>query len=206
MPGPKFTVLYSDIGGVLGTNGWDTPLRRRLCAQFNVNFEEIEPRHHLMFDSYERGFLPLDDYFRHVFFASPRAFTIQDLREYTFSQSTAWPENIAFFKLVKESNRLKMGLISNEGDGITQHRVGKFGLRQLADFLVISHCVHMRKPDHEIWRLALDLAQAEPREAVYVDDREMFVNVAAELGFTAVHHTSLESTRERFRELGLAAG
>lgn len=202
----RFTVLYTDIGGVLGTNGWDTPLRRRLCANFNLDFDQIEARHHLMFDSYERGFLPLDDYLRYVFFDSPRPFTIEDLREYTFNQSIAWPENIEFFKLVKQSNQLKMGLISNEGEGITEHRVGKFGLRQLADFMVISHCVHMRKPDHEIWRLALSLAQAGPQEAIYVDDREMFVNVAAELGFTAVHHISLENTRNCFRQLGLIAG
>lgn len=202
----KFTILYTDIGGVLGTNGWDTPLRRRLCAHLSIDFKEIEARHRLMFDSYERGFLPLDEYLRYVFFASPRPFTVADLREYTFNQSTAWPENIEFFKNVKQSNQLKMGLISNEGQGITEHRVGKFGLRQLADFMVISHYVHLRKPDHEIWRLALNLAQAHPAEAIYVDDREMFVNVAAELGFTAVHHTSLDSTRHRFRELGLTAG
>lgn len=204
MPGGPFTVLYTDIGGVLGTNGWDTALRRRLCARFTLDFEEIEARHHLMFDSYERGFLSLVDYLRYVFFASPRPFTVADLRDYTFNQSTVWPENVAFFQHVKHANKLKMGLISNEGQGITEHRVGKFGLRQLADFMVISHYVHMRKPDHEIWRLALNLAQAHPHEAIYVDDREMFANVAAELGFTAVHHTTLESTRDRFRELGLA--
>lgn len=203
MPGGPFTVLYTDIGGVLGTNGWDTALRRRLCAHFKVDFDEIEARHHLMFDSYERGFLSLADYLRYVFFQSPRPFTVADLRDYTFNQSIVWPENIAFFQHVKQVNKLKMGLISNEGQGITEHRVGKFGLRQLADFMVISHYVHMRKPDHEIWRLALNLAQAHPHEAIYVDDREMFVNVAAELGFTAVHHTSLEGTRNRFRELGL---
>jgi putative hydrolase of the HAD superfamily len=204
MSAAHFTVLYTDIGGVLGTNGWDTALRRRLCTRFNIDFDEIEARHHLVFDSYERGFLSLVDYLRYVFFHSPRPFTVADLREYTFSQSMVWPENVAFFKHVKQSNKLKMGLISNEGQGITEHRVGKFGLRQLADFMVISHYVHMRKPDHEIWRLALNLAQAHPHEAIYVDDREMFVNVAAELGFTAVHHTSLESTRTRFQELGLA--
>lgn len=206
MPGGPFTVLYTDIGGVLGTNGWDTALRRRLCAQFNVDFDQIEARHHLMFDSYERGFLSLADYLRYVFFQSPRPFTVADLRDYTFNQSIVWPENVAFFQHVKRVNKLKMGLISNEGQGITEHRVGKFGLRQLADFMVISHYVHMRKPDHEIWHLALNLAQAHPHEAIYVDDREMFVNVAAELGFTAVHHTSLESTRNRFRELGLDVG
>lgn len=203
MSGRRFRVLYSDIGGVLGTNGWDTRLRQRLCAHFNIDFDDIESRHHLMFDSYERGFLPLDDYLRHVFFDRAREFTLEELRKFTFEQSTAWPENIAFFKRVKQANELKMGLISNEGEGITEHRMGKFGLRDLADFIIVSHYVHLRKPDRQIWRLALDLAQATPEESIYIDDREMFACVAAELGFTAVHHVSLEETRERFGQLGL---
>lgn len=201
---PRFRILYSDIGGVLGTNGWDGPLRRKVALQFNIDLEEIEPRHHLMFDSYERGYLSFEDYLRYVFFGSARDFTLEQIREFTYDHSIPWPENIEFFKRAKLANGLKMGLISNEGRGITEHRVGKFGLRELADFMVISHCVRLRKPDREIWQLALNLAQATPQESIYVDDREMFVNVAAEMGFTAVHHVSLENTGARLRGLGLA--
>ena len=200
---PRFRILYSDIGGVLGTNGWDGPLRRKVALRFKVDLEEIEPRHHLMFDSYERGYLSFEDYLRHVFFGSPRDFTIEQIREFTYDQSIAWPENIEFFKRVKLANGLKMGLISNEGRGITEHRVGKFGLRELADFMVISHCVRLRKPDREIWQLALGLAQATPQESIYIDDREMFAQVALEIGFTAIQHTSVASTKQKFLDLGL---
>ncbi len=203
MPEPKFRVLYSDIGGVLGTNGWDTNLRRRIAAHFGIEFEEIEPRHHLTFDSFERGYMSFEEYLARVFFASPRDFTLEQIRDYTYNASVPWPENIEFFRCVKAANGLKLGLISNEGRGIADHRVAKFGLRELADFIVISHFVHLRKPDHDIWRLALNLAQAAPHDSIYIDDREMFVNVAAELGFTAIRHVSLDTTRERLRELGL---
>jgi putative hydrolase of the HAD superfamily len=199
----RFHILYSDIGGVLGTNGWDGEVRRKVAARFGIELEEIELRHHLMFDSYERGYLRFEDYLHYVFFGVARDFTLEQIRDFTYEQSVAWPDNIAFFNQVKKANGLKMALISNEGGGITEHRVGKFGLRELADFLIISHCVRLRKPDREIWRLALALAQAEPEESIYIDDREMFVRVAAEMGFTAVQHVSLEATRERLRELGL---
>jgi putative hydrolase of the HAD superfamily len=198
-----FRFLYTDIGGVLGTNGWDTQLRRKITQQFQVDFESIESRHNLMFDSFERGYISFEDYLRHVFFDLPRNFSVEDLRNYTYDASTPWPENIQFFRRVKQSNHFKFGLISNEGRGITEHRVKKFGLRELADFMVISHFVHWRKPDHEIWKLALNLAQASPEESIYVDDRKMFVDVAAELGFTAVHHLSLDHTKRSFEELGL---
>ena len=76
-----FHILYSDIGGVLGTNGWDGEVRRKVAERFGLDLTEIEPRHHLMFDSYERGYLRFDDYLRYVFFASPREFTLDELRE-----------------------------------------------------------------------------------------------------------------------------
>jgi putative hydrolase of the HAD superfamily len=199
----KFRVLYSDIGGVLATNGWDANVRKKIAAHFKVDLDEIESRHHLMFDSFERGYVSFEDYLGHVLFTSPRDFTLEEVRDYTYNASVAWPENIAFLKRLKSANELKLGLISNEGRGIAEHRLAKFGLREFADFVLISHFVHFRKPDREIWQLALNLAQATPEESIYIEDREMFVNVAAEIGFTAVHHVSLQSTTERLRALGL---
>src|SRR4051794_15128801 len=96
-----FRMLFSDIGGVLGTNGWDTPLRKDICARFLLDHGEIESRHRLMFDSYERGFLTFEEYLRHVFLAAPRHFTWEDVRDFTYAASTPWLENIEFFKRVK---------------------------------------------------------------------------------------------------------
>jgi len=196
-------MLYSDIGGVLGTNGWDGPLRSSLCAEFNLDRDEIERRHHLMFDSFERGSLSFEEYLTRVIFYAPRKFTLEQVREFAFQASEPWPENLELFRRIKMANRLGFAVISNEGQGITGHRVEKFGLRQLCDFMVISHFTGLRKPDPEIWRLALDLAQAQAFESVYVDDRELFVESARELGFTAIHHTHLKSTRAQFAQLGL---
>ena len=199
----KFRALYSDIGGVLGTNGWDSKVRANICAHFGVALMEIEDRHRLMFDTYERGFMSFKHYLERVFFAVKRSFTVADLVAFTYEQSTPWPENIAFIKEISQRNRLKLGLISNEGEGITQHRVEKFKLREMADFMVISHCVHLRKPDPSIWQLALDLAAVHSREAIYIDDRPLFAEVAEGLGFTAIHHTSLDSTQAKLRELNV---
>jgi putative hydrolase of the HAD superfamily len=204
MAEPQFRVLYSDIGGVLGTNGWDSQIRHNVCLKFNVPAEEIDKRHQLMFDSYERGYMRFEDYLHWVFFATPRTFNLEEVRDFALTASIPWPENIALFGRVKTANHLKFGLISNEGQGITEHRMDTFGLREVADFIVVSHCVHMRKPDKQIWQLALDLAQARADQCIYVDDREIFVNVAASLGFTAFQHVDLASTREKFQQLGLA--
>jgi putative hydrolase of the HAD superfamily len=199
-----FQVLYCDIGGVLGTNGWDARLRHEVCEHFDIESEPIDARHHLVFDSYERGYFSFEDYLRYVFFSESRDFTLEQVREYTYNASTPWFENIEFLKSVKRANRFRLGLISNEGRGLTEHRISKFGLLELADFMVVSHFVHYRKPDPEIWRLALNLINASPAASIYIDDREMFVNVAAELGFTAIQHTSLEATRRSLLNLAVS--
>ncbi len=204
MASHNFRVLFSDIGGVLGTNGWDTGVREKICDHFGLDRSEIAAGHRLMFDSYERGYLSFEDYLQRVFFGRPREFSPSEVRELAYAQSVAWPENIAFFEKVKRLNGIKLGLISNEGQGITEHRVGKFRLREVADFMIISHFVHMRKPDPSIWRLGLDLVQVPASESIYVDDRPMFVQCAADLGFAAIHHVSLASTDEQLRSLGLA--
>jgi len=69
-----------------------------------------------------------------VFFAEQREFEVADVRQFVYDASTPWPENIEFLKHVKQANQLKVALISNEGQGITEHRIAKFGLRELADF------------------------------------------------------------------------
>jgi putative hydrolase of the HAD superfamily len=199
-----FRLLCCDIGGVLGTNGWDSELREKVCTHFRVSPESIDERHRLMFDTYERGFMDFETYLRYVFFDQPRAFSLEDLRNYIYAGSQPWPDNIALFTRVKKMNGLKLALISNEGQGIAGYRVDTFGLRELADFMVISHCVHLRKPDRQIWQLTLDLAQVKPAESIYVDDRAPFVQVAANIGFTAFPHGSVETTREQFQRLGLA--
>ena len=59
MSGSSFRLLCCDIGGVLGTNGWDADLRHKVCLHFHFS-PVIDERHRLMFDTYERGFVDLE--------------------------------------------------------------------------------------------------------------------------------------------------
>jgi len=63
--------------------------------------------------------------------------------------------------------------------------------------------VHLRKPDADIFKMAIDMARVPPEETVYVDDRKLFVEVAGTLGLQAIHHTSFAQTREAFTKFGL---
>jgi putative hydrolase of the HAD superfamily len=65
--------------------------------------------------------------------------------------------------------------------------------------------VHFRKPDADIWKIALDIAQMPREEVVYADDRPMFVQVAQGLGLKGIvhNHKDVGATRDAFAALGL---
>lgn len=58
----QITTLFLDIGGVLLTNGWDHNIRTRAAEKFSLDYDEMNERHHLTFDTYEEGKLSLDEY------------------------------------------------------------------------------------------------------------------------------------------------
>jgi putative hydrolase of the HAD superfamily len=118
-------------------------------------------------------------------------------------QSKAHPETIELFARLKKCHELKLAVVNNEGRELNAYRIRTFGLERLADFFVSSCTVHRRKPDEEMFRLALELAQVPARQVVYVDDTPMFVDLAAGLGIRSILHTSHETTRARLASLGL---
>ena len=84
-------------------------------------------------------------------------------------------------------------------------RIGfeKFKLGTLVDFFISSCFVHIRKPDADIFRLALDIAQVPARQVVYIENTPMFVDIAEGLGIRGILHKDYRSTRAQLATLGL---
>ena len=197
------TTLFLDIGGVLLNNGWDRGLRRKAADKFGLNYEEMDERHHLTFGTYEEGKLSLYDYLYQVIFYKERPFTREDFTDYMFAQSVPYTEMMDFVRKLKARHNLKIAAVSNEGRELTIHRINKFELGSFIDIFVSSCFVHFRKPDVDIYRMALDISRVPPSKVVYIDDRAMFVEVAQSLDIHSIHHTSFESTRAALEVFGL---
>ena len=201
----SFTTLFLDIGEVLLTNGWDRSIRKRAAENFHLDFEEMNERHHLTFDTYEDGKLTLYEYLSRIVFYEKRSFTREEFRTFMFSQSQPYPKMIELIRSLKRQYGLKVVAVSNEGRELTTYRRDKFGLEQFIDFFVVSSFVHVRKPDADIYRIALDGAQVAPPQVLYIDDRPMFVEVAQSLGIRGIAQKSFEKARETLASYGLVA-
>jgi len=197
------TALFLDVGGVLLTNGWDRRMRAKAAELFGLDYTEMNERHHLTFDTYEEGKLSLEEYLDRVIFYQIRTFSRDEFKQFMFAQSRPFPEMINFIRKLKARYGLKIVVISNEDRELTVHRIQKFNLGEFVDFFVSSCFVHFRKPDADIFRMALDMAQVPQERVVYVDDRAMFVEVAQGLGLRGIVHKNVETTREALAKFGL---
>jgi putative hydrolase of the HAD superfamily len=199
----NITTLFLDIGGVLLSNGWDHEFRQQAAEHFHLDMDEMEKRHSLLFVTYEEGKLTLDEYLDRVVFYQKRDFTPDQFKEFMFSLSTSDVEMIAFIKKIKLQYGLKVIAVSNEARELNAYRIDTFQLDEIFDFFVSSCYIHLRKPDAAIFHLAMDGAQVPLDEIVYIDNTQMFVNVANGLGIHSIHHTDYRSTAKTLADLGL---
>ncbi|MGD0324917.1 MAG: HAD family phosphatase [Terriglobia bacterium] len=199
----EIRTLFLDIGGVLLTNGWDHHARKRAATNFKLELAEMEDRHHLTFDTYEEGKLTLEEYLGRVVFYQKRPFTRAQFRRFMFAQSKPYPEMIELVAQLKARHGLEIVVVSNEARELNVHRIRKFKLDRVVDSFVSSCFVHIRKPDADMFRLALDISQAPARQVVYIENTPMFVQVAEGLGIRSILHTDYRSTRAKLASLGL---
>jgi putative hydrolase of the HAD superfamily len=203
MPPSSIRALFLDVGGVMLTNGWDSKVRHALADHFRLDLPDFEARHHLTFDTYESGKISFDVFLERTIFYKPRDFTPADFKKFVSDLTKPYPEMIEMFSRLKTKHNLKVAVVSNEGRELTFDRVEKFNLKSFVDFFIVSSFVHLRKPDNDIYRLALDVAMLEPQQVAYVDDRAMLVEVASKMGIVGIQHTAYDSTKARLAELGL---
>jgi putative hydrolase of the HAD superfamily len=197
------TCLFVDIGGVLLTNGWDHHARRRAAKHFKLEWAELEERHGLNFEIHEEGRIGFDQYLNRVVFYQKRSFTRAQFRRFMFAQSKPFPEMINLVAQLRVRHGLKIAVVSNEARELNAYRIRKFKLAKFVDSFISSSFVHLRKPDEDIFRLALDIAQVPARQVVYIENTPMFVQIAEGLGIRSILHTDYKSTCAKLASLGL---
>ncbi len=199
----EVSCIFVDIGGVLLTNGWDHHARRRAVRHFNLDWTEMQARHSLVFEIHEEGKLTFDEYLSHVVFYEKRPFTRARFRRFMCDQSKPFPKMLDLLRQLKLRHKLKVVVVSNESRELNAHRIRTFRLDTFVDAFVSSCFVGIRKPDLNIFRLALDISQAPAEKIVYIENTPMFTEIAQGMGIRSVLHTDYNSTCAQLASFGL---
>jgi len=202
---PEIKALFWDNGGVVLTNGWDRHSRKAAVEKFHLDWADFEDRHELMLDAFETGRATLDQYLHRTVFYRDQPFTSADFKAFMFDQSQAYPEPLAFLGQIARSRRFLMASLNNESREINEYRIEKFKLRDYFEAFFSSCYLGVRKPEEQIYQLALRISQCEPSECVLIDDRGLNLECARELGMHTIQYQNLEQLRRELAELGISA-
>jgi putative hydrolase of the HAD superfamily len=197
------TCLFVDVGNVLLTDGWDHVARELAAGTFTVDWTEMEARHQAVDERFEEGCLTLEDYLDHVVFYEARPFTRAEFWRFMCAQSKPHPEMIQLVAQLKARHGLGVAVVSNESRELNAYRIKTFELDKVVDSFISSCFVHIRKPNPDIFRLAMDITQTPAEQAVFIDDMPMFVQIAESLGIRSIHHTDYRSTCAKLASFGL---
>lgn len=193
------TTAFFDVGGVLGTNGWDRNHRREAAEKFSVDLDDYTRRHNEAVPAFEEGLMTLDQYLDRTIFVRPRSFTPEDFKQFMYSRSTPFPETLEVARALAARGDVRMVVASNESDELSRYRLRLFGLGEIFDTFLASCWIGMRKPAVIFYERILAITDVRARESVFVDDRDVNLVAPRALGF---HTILFESPEQLSRELG----
>jgi putative hydrolase of the HAD superfamily len=178
----QISAIFSDVGGVLGTNGWDRDERRRAAEHFKLDRKDFEGRHELVVGAFETGKIDLNAYLDHTVFCRPRNFSREEFVGFMKEQSQPFPAALHTFEELAAAGKY----LNNESLDLNLYRISKFGLKNSFTVFFSSCFLGLKKPDAAIFKVALCLTQRAPEETLFIDDRALNVEAARRCGMNAI--------------------
>ena len=198
--------VFFDIGGVLGSNGWDREQRDLAVARFKLDPEDFQCRHEEIVSEWEEGRITLDEYLFITVFHAPRNFSREEFINFMYSQSVPDQAVVGIARALTGHARFTLMTLNNEGDELNRYRIENFGISEIFEAFLSSCWLGVRKPMKKFYERALGIAQATPASSLFIDDRQHNLTPAIALGMNVVHFTSAAQLRadlERILDLEL---
>lgn len=199
---PAISALFWDVGGVLLNNAWDHTERALALQHFKLDEKEFQDRHEMVVSSFERGKITLDEYLDRTVFYRERPFPREAFRDFMFSLSKPFPDVLKFAQALADSGKYFMSTLNNESRELNDYRIEKFGLRKIFRLFISSCFVGCRKPEHDIYRLALETTQIPANQCCFIDDRDLNLECAAKLGMHTIQMQHLDQLRADLARFG----
>ena len=107
-------------------------------------------------------------------------------------------------KKLKNANSYKLIALSNVNSSHWDYLLNqKWGFLEYFDELILSHEVHMTKPEKKIFDYAIEKAGCKPEEILFIDDGLNNVVSAKKLGIVGIHFSTAKDLIEELRQVGI---
>ena len=177
--------VFFDLGGVILRTEFESP-RQHLAERLNIEYQDLV---RLVFESETsrlafQGELTAEEHWAAVVKRLGRPPSeLRLIREEFFAGDVLDRGLLTFIHSLRPT--MKTGMISNAWDDLRAY-LAREKITDAFDTIVISAEVGRAKPDPEIYRLALEQAQVEPHEALFVDDVQANIEGCERVGMRGI--------------------
>lgn len=199
----RIELVLFDIGGVLGSNGWDREQRTAAIEHFGLDADDFQYRHEETVGALESGQMSLDEYLDVTAFCSGRPVAREEFKQFMFGLSTPWPDSIQIARDLATAGHTRLATLNNESEALNVYRLQHFGLHPIFPTFFTSCWLGVRKPMREIYHRVLGMTQADPGRTLFIDDREQNLAPAAALGMSTIHFTGASALRAQLSSFDL---
>jgi putative hydrolase of the HAD superfamily len=193
--------IFFDIGGVLGSNGWDREQRARAVERFHLDPEDFQARHEEVVGEWEEGRISLDEYLDFAVFHTRRGFTKEEFSEFVRAQSIPDQETIAIARSLTMHKRFTLMTLNNEAEELNRYRIRAFGISEIFEAFLSSCWLGVRKPTQRFYQHAIGIAQADPARSLFIDDRAQNLRPASAIGMKVLQFKSATQLRSDLEKL-----
>ena len=199
-----FDVVLFDVGGVLLTNGWDHRERAAVALQLGLDLADLEARHAVHYDAWERDAINAETYLDATVFYEPRSFSQRQFFDAICAQSMALPNGaLGILAEVAAQGKCLVGALNNEAGETNEYRFREFGLRKYFKVSLSSCYLGLRKPEAAIYRRALDILGRPAERVLFIDDRPENVAAAQEEGIKGIVFKGADKLKAELDRLGV---
>lgn len=178
--------VFFDLGGVILRTEFQAP-RQHLAESFGMDYDDIDK---IVFGGSSSarasvGEITEDEHWRNVMkILKLPAGEYERVRDEFFAGDVIDREILDFLRSIKR--KVRTGLISNAWSGLRSY-IAREKFDDAFHHMIISAEVGVAKPDARIYHIALEQAQVEAKEAVFVDDVLENIEACEKVGMKGVH-------------------
>jgi HAD superfamily hydrolase (TIGR01509 family) len=195
-------LILFDLGGVLFTSGMNTFVDG-VCRRYGIADKTLRELvdYGELGSLYREGKITRDEFWK-------RVISTLNLKETADELEREWIEGYHLIEgtknlIEKLSKSYKVMFLS---DNVKEREIAlekKYGFKSWFAGGIFSHEVGVRKPDPKVYKIALEKAEEDAEETVFIDDKESSLIPARKMGMTTILFESPEKLEKDLQTLGV---
>lgn len=199
----KISAVVFDLGNVLLPFTYIPMFNRLENIEIGLGekFKSFYEANYFLHRSFEKGELPENEFIDIMLASVNNKINAETFCKFYSEIFTENKELTALLPLLKE--KYSLVLLSNTNGIHKEYGWGQYKFLSFFDKMILSHEVHAVKPEEKIYKAVESFTQKPPREHIFIDDINEYVEGAKQLGWDGIQYLNFDALIEQFKLKGI---